>query len=91
MNLCFFSGIILEDLSFKFIVDENISFRGCKHSSICLFNIMLENGTIVKLKAYDEFADFCYRFLNKGIKIAVYGRLCDRFECEIEYLMYYKN
>lgn len=86
MNLCFFSGEICEELSFKFIIDENISFKGCRYSSVCMFNIRLENDTIVKVKAYDEFADFCYRFLRKAAKIAVYGRLSENFECDIDYL-----
>lgn len=41
--------------------DKNLSRR---HISICYFNILLNNKTIIKAKAYDNMADLCYRKLK---------------------------
>ncbi len=31
-----------------------------------MFDLKLENETIIKVKAYDELADFCYKNLKRG-------------------------
>ena len=71
MNLCFFSGNIITNPIFKFIISKEKSFKQCNHISICMFELKLANETIIKVKAYDELADFCYRNLRKGNFIVV--------------------
>ena len=45
---------------------------------------MLENGTILKVKCYDELAENCYRNLKEGNIIVVTGTINDLFEVIIE-------
>ena len=40
-----------------------------------IFNIELLNGSIVKVKGYNEIADYCYSNLNKGNIVCVEGRI----------------
>ena len=66
MNICFFIGKIISDIDFKFIVNNR------KYNSIVIFQIELNNKSIITLKGYNEIADFCYRNLEKNnIIIAV--------------------
>ena len=66
MNICFFIGKIISDIDFKFIVNNR------KYNSIVIFQIELNNKSIITLKDYNEIADFCYRNLEKNnIIIAV--------------------
>ncbi|MEI3391760.1 MAG: hypothetical protein V8R39_01450 [Clostridia bacterium] len=86
MNICFFQGKIISKINFKFVMesDENLSRR---HISICYFNILLNNKTIIKAKAYDNMADLCYRKLKIDDFININGRLCENYEvelCEVE-------
>ena len=85
MNLCFFSGTIIEEPTFKFIISNNKNFKVCTHISICFFKIKLENSTIITIIAYDEMADFCYHRLKRGDFIAVSGALNDLFEITIDF------
>ena len=86
MNICFFSGEIIEEVIFKFIINKDISFKGCKHYSICVFKLRLENETVIEVRAYDEMADFCYRNLKIGNIIAVYGRINNGLEIDMEFI-----
>lgn len=85
MNLCFFSGEIISKVDFKFLIGKNLSFKGCKHISICLFKLKLEDGTVVSVKAYDNFADFCYRKLKTKDNIIISGRIRDNAELEANF------
>jgi hypothetical protein len=56
------------------------NFLGSVH-----FDVLLNNKTIIKVKAYDNMADLCYRKLK--IDDFINGRLCDNYEvelCEVE-------
>ena len=64
MNLCFFSGSIISKPEFKFIITG-------KNTSICYYTLRLENGTKIRVNAYDENADLCYRNLRQGNYIFV--------------------
>ncbi len=68
MNECFVIGKIITDIEFKFIYNS-------KKTSIVTFNVELRNKSIVKVKAYDDNADYCYRNLNKNEMIFIYGKL----------------
>ena len=85
MNLCFFSGVIISNPDFKFILSKNLNLKNSLHISICRFELKLENETIVTVKAYDELADFCYSNFKRGDFIAVSGRINDLNEVEIEF------
>ena len=71
MNICFLTGTITNEPNFKFTIDKNHSFKKNKHFSICYFNLEVDSSTSVIIKAYDEFADFCYSNLKRGDDIAV--------------------
>ena len=86
MNICFFQGKIISKINFKFVMGnkENLSHR---HISICYFDVLLNNKTIIKVKAYDNMAELCYRKLKIDDFININGRLCDNYEvelCEVE-------
>lgn len=77
MNICFFIGKIISDIDFKFIVNNK------KYYSIAIFQIGLNNKSIITLKGYNEIADFCYRNLIKSDYINLYGELNSKGEIEI--------
>ena len=59
MNICFFIGKIISEIEYRFIVDNK------KYYSISIFQIELNNKSIITVKGYNEIADFCYRKLNR--------------------------
>lgn len=73
MNLCFLSGKIVSDISFKFIINS-------KNISIAYFNLQLINGSIIKIIGYNEFADYCYSNLRKNNYIFIEGFLNNNYE-----------
>ena len=73
MNIVFVEGKIIRDIEFNFIINsENVS--------ITTFEVELLNKSIVKIKAYNELADYCYSKLNKGDIIFVEGYLNSNME-----------
>ena len=68
MNEIFLIGKIVTEIDFKFILNS-------KHISIALFEIELLNRSIVKVKAYDDIADFAYSKLIKDDIIFINGRM----------------
>ena len=77
MNICFLIGKIVSEIDFKFIVNSK------KYYSISIFQIELNNKSIIKVKGYNEIADFCYRRLLKNDYINLYGELNSKGEIEI--------
>ena len=73
MNLVFVQGKIISNIEFKFI-------RNSKHTSIAIFAIELSNKSIVKVKAYNELADYCYSKLNKSDNVLIEGKLDGNIE-----------
>ena len=60
-----------------------------KHTSICYFDILMSNNTIIKIKAYDDLADLCYRNLEENYFINICGKLYQNYEVElIEFEVY---
>lgn len=45
----------------------------------------IDENTIIRIKAYDDLADYCYSKLKKGDYIAVYGRISELYEIYLEY------
>lgn len=68
MNLCILRGEIVSDIEFKFIV------KG-KNKSIAYFDLLLMNKCVVRVKAYNEMADFVYRKLKRGQLVMVEGKV----------------
>lgn len=85
MNICFFSGIIIDKPEFKFIINKKLNFKQCKNISIIEINLKLENETIIKIKGYDEIAEKCYRELKQGEYIFLYGKINSIYEIIIDY------
>ena len=83
MNICFFQGKIISKINFKFVM-KNDKCLASRHISICYFRILLDNESCVKVKAYNEMADFCYKKLRKGDFINICGCLCQNYEIELD-------
>ena len=66
MNICFIRGKIISDIEFKFIINS-------KNTAISIFRIELENKCKILVKAYNELADYCYRFYKIGDVIYIQG------------------
>lgn len=85
MNKCFLFGKIISDINFKFIINS-------KNISIAMFDLELENKSIVKIKAYNEIADYCYSHLLRNCRIMIYGNIQTTGEIEIRDInILYKN
>ena len=78
MNICSLIGKITSDIDFKFIVNNK------KYYSIAIFQIELNNKSIITVKGYNDIADFCYRKLNKYNNILIKGNINNKFEVNIE-------
>ena len=68
MNLCILMGKIITDIEFKFIINS-------KNKSIAYFDMKLLNKSIVRIKAYNEMADYIYRKLKIDQYIIIEGRI----------------
>ena len=75
----FFIGRICSDIEFDFILNT-------KDTSISVFYIELLNGSIIKVKAYNEIADYCYINLEKGMNIHIQGYINGEYETILEEL-----
>ena len=76
MNICILSGKIISKIEFKFIINS-------KNKSIVYFNLELSNKSIVKIEAYNEIADLCYKELKENDKILIYGKLDEKGRIKI--------
>ena len=82
MNLCFLMGKIISNIEFKFIINSiNIS--------VAIFEIELNNRSIIKVKGYNEIADYCYQKLVKGEVVIICGSLNNNMEIEINYIEHF--
>ena len=77
MNIVFIQGKVISDIEFKFIINN-------KNKAIAIFEVELLNKSIMKIKAYNELADYCYSKWNKGNIIFVEGYLNSNMEIIIE-------
>lgn len=85
MNICFFIGKIISDIDFKFIVNNR------KYNSIVIFQIELNNKSIITLKGYNEIADFCYRNLERNNIIIAVTFLNSKLEGIVEKIVNLNN
>lgn len=76
MNNCFISGKIITEVEFKFAIKN-------KFYSIAEFKIELDNKSIIKIKAYDKNAEYCYQKLEKEMYINIYGKIDNKGDIEI--------
>ncbi len=79
MNLCFLIGKIISEIDYKFILDS-------KNIAIAMFEIQIRNQSIIKIKAYDGIADWCYQKLVEGDKVWIEGNLNNKREVIINFL-----
>ena len=77
MNLCFIIGKIISDIEFKFVVNDR------NKMSISLFVVELNNKSIVKIKGYNNIADFCYQNLRKEDNIILEGYISNKMNIVI--------
>lgn len=77
MNIVFIEGKIISDIKFHFIINSN-------NISIATFEIKLLNKTIIKIKAYNELADYCYSKLKNKDIIFIEGYLNSNMEIIIK-------
>lgn len=68
MNICFLFGKIITIPEYYFY------YHSKKHIAMISFEIKQKNN-IIKIKAYDNMADYIYRTLNKDDFILIEGRL----------------
>ena len=73
MNICILIGKICSNVQFDFILNG-------KNISIVRFNLKLSNGSIIKIKGYNEMADYCYRNLKEGDVVLIEGMLNSKIE-----------
>lgn len=80
MNICFILGRIISDVEFKFIYGNN------KNVSIVIFDLVLQNQSIIKIEGYNEIADFVYRNINKNDIVLIKGSIIENVIqiCNIE-------
>lgn len=77
MNLCFIIGKIISEVEFDFIINS-------KNISIIIFEIELEDKVKVRVKGYNEIADYCYQQLKTNDNISIQGLLNSNGEIEIQ-------
>lgn len=77
MNICFFIGKIISKVNFDFILNS-------KDISVCIFTIQLLNGSIIKVRGYNEIADYCYSTLKQGMNIQLQGYINNRYEIMLD-------
>ena len=73
MNICFLIGKIISDIEFKFIVDNK------SYYAIAIFQIELNNNSVITVKGLNEIADYCYRNLNKNEYCIIEGIIVSNF------------
>ena len=66
MNEVFLTGKIISNVEFKFIINY-------KNISIAMFYIETDDKQVIKTKAYNEVADYCYSKLETNQRVFIYG------------------
>ena len=70
MNEVFLTGKIISNVEFKFIINS-------KNISIAVFNIETDDKQVIKIKAYNELADYCYSKLETRQRVFIYGEISE--------------
>ena len=77
MNLCFLMGKVSSEIEFNFVLNS-------KNISMASFELEIDKNCKIKIKAYNEMADWCYQKLAKNNVILVQGELNTKMENIIE-------
>ena len=77
MNIIFIQGKIISDIEFKFVVNDR------NKMSISLFVVELNNKSRIKIKGYNNIADFCYQNLRKEDNIILEGYISNKMNIVI--------
>ena len=77
MNICFFKGKIISKIKFDFMIEK-------KHICIATFDLKVNNKNIIKIKAYDEIAENCYKKMVENNIILIQGKLNSKYEVILE-------
>ena len=80
MNICFFIGKVIRNIEYRFIVDNK------KYYAIAIFQIELNNKSVMTVKGLNKIADYCYKNLRKKNTIIIKGSLNSKLEGIIEKL-----
>ena len=68
MNICILLGKIVSEIEFKFIINS-------KNKSIAYFDLELLNKSRVRVKDYNEVADYIYSNCEQGELIVIEGQI----------------
>lgn len=79
MNYCFILGKIINDVDIEFILES-------KHYSIVLLKLILLNGSVIEALAYNEVADYCYRYFKRNDLILIKGKINSKMKIVIKNL-----
>ena len=74
LEKCFLIGKIISEIDFKFIVNNK------EIHAIAMFEIELMNATKLKVKAYNEIADYCYKNYYKNKYVCISRRINSEIE-----------
>ena len=62
-------GKIISEIDFKFIVNNKEIY------AIAIFEMELMNGTKLKIKGYNEIANYCYKNYEKNKYVCINGKI----------------
>lgn len=68
MNLIYIIGRVVSDIDYKFTYKSN-------RNAVSTFICKLDNGSLVKIKAFDNNADYCYANLEQENFVIIEGKL----------------
>lgn len=84
MNLCFLMGKIISEVEFNFVLNS-------KNISVASFELEIEKDCKIKIKAYNEMADWCYQILAKNDTILLQGQLNSKMEIIVKSFFLFTN
>lgn len=79
MNFCIFKGKVIDEVKFDFIYNS-------KKISVAKTKLGLENGSCLKIKGFDEMADWMYRNIGQGDIAICSGKIDSNLDVEIEWI-----
>ena len=84
MNRCYLIGIIIEIPQYNFFFNSKNHVAKISFSIVTMEN-KYQNNQVIRLKAYDDVADYIYRYYTKDDIIGIEGRLTETMEVEVLY------
>ena len=86
MNKCFFMGKVIDISDYKFVYNSKIH-NSVISFSICTLESIYFKSEIIKLIAYDNVADYVYRFYKNDDLVLCEGRLVKNMNIEVLYCL----